>query len=252
MHFDDNILRKSLYHKNLWLTVSDRQEWAAVCSLDRIYILRTLMYPNLYPDWPYLLYGDTVITQQTYPEDIRCTMSNDGHTLLWTARNQSGELRLHVLLHLERSKQILFRGHAPDLSGWKTVHARDGLRDAWGSIMIGGPAATAAALSSDGGWLVSLHCRASDGTGAGGESTAEASVLFRRLPTAADDNRAEVAENAEQSIIVDGRHCGPTAAIAFRGGAVLVAGGAALTTIELAPAPAGGWRGPPAPWAADR
>ncbi|KAJ1485921.1 hypothetical protein T484DRAFT_1791721, partial [Baffinella frigidus] len=72
------------------VALSPDQEFAAVCGADgSLTILRVTLYPNLYPDWPYLVYGwhpppgappspDPAQDALPPPQTLHCSMAQRG------------------------------------------------------------------------------------------------------------------------------------------------------------------------------
>ncbi len=142
-------------------------------------IWRTTMYPNLYPEWPLLLYGTLSTTEQAlrstdadpaepseamgYTREVQvCQVSEDGRTVLWaSAKNSSlastndpleGEAKL--LLRVATRKEHESNGPIKART-FKVIHPRDGHGRVWNQadLPTTHTAASSAALSRDGKWL---------------------------------------------------------------------------------------------------
>jgi hypothetical protein len=239
VHADKSVL--DLQHEvdrgsKLGLAVSNLQEWAVICSTRRVFFMRVLMYPNLYPAWPYLHYGDSAFENNPNVTEVQCTMSDDGYTILWLGRIHSGGLQIRLFLHTTAGRKIPTSDsrYEPDLSGWATTHERDRYPDAWGPIPISDASdssdnltdsiLTAAAISGDGLVFASLRCSA---TRSGEEK--HSLLAIRRVRRRADPHPAAPETEMHR---LDPRHCNSAATVEFVRGSILVTGGAASTAID--------------------
>ena len=207
-------------HQDAWAFASDDttlitsadQEWATMCSGLRVRFLRVLMYPNLYPSWPYLPYGEldliSVIKNGTEGvTDVRCQLSHNGSALLWTARSRSGAVHAKVFLrgHLGSGADLCpvpssCKRRDWDCTGWTAAYRRDILRDSWGRVSLdiestafsGTPLAlVGAALSRNGEWIATLHHSAESPADQREATTRiRSAVVFRHI-TCSDGRRIE-------------------------------------------------------------
>jgi hypothetical protein len=166
--------------------LSPDQEFAAVCGLDgSLTVLRVTLYPNLYPDWPYLVYGwhsraELRAGAREASARARCWVSQQGARVLSVREAANGALSVTVFA---RGSVVAGRKDSPqfctradrswDPSGFVIRHPRDPYNDAWAPVYLvpddasGGAGAygTArnpegtimdAALSPDGKWVAVL------------------------------------------------------------------------------------------------
>jgi hypothetical protein len=136
---------------------------------------RTTMYPNLYPEWPLLLYGSLrsqpeeqlldSSEENIVKEEVKvCQMSEDGGTVLWASsmKKKSSKTERHdndpgrQRLRIRMASRIRHDDHEQKERAqyFETIHPRDGHGQIWvESNITFATSASAAVLSRDGKWL---------------------------------------------------------------------------------------------------
>jgi hypothetical protein len=162
------------------------------------------MYPNLYPEWPLLLYGTLGSAEQAhespdadpaerpeameYRQEVQvCQVSEDGKTVLWASAKNSSSLastnkypleQAKLSLRVARRKEHESKGPVTE-STFKIIHPRDGHGRVWDEVAdlpTTHTAASSAALSRDGKWLATW-----DGTSLLLTSTEDAEARVDKL-----------------------------------------------------------------------
>jgi len=167
------------------VAISPDQEFAVVCGSDgRITILRVTLYPNLYPDWPYLVYGwhpppgvaaAPDPTQDVLAGPVHCSMSRGGARVLSVRPSPDGGATATLFARGSRTEglrrfplQCGPEHPAWDSSSFHIKHPRDPYDDEWAPLRgivhgakessggQGGGVMLSAALSPDGEWIAAF------------------------------------------------------------------------------------------------